>query len=274
MKELINNELAQLQKDLENLQSASKQISQAGEAAQNAIEAVNNVREDFAQNLTKITDLYSDYLKQANADAAVQSEKTADAFKQTCNSQAALLTKYQEIINNIKNETSSQLSQSLTNQKVALENMIKLAQEQTANQDAQLKKSAAATETKITEINKAHLKQVEDTDKLLASYLELAQSTAELKTKIEKIDFPERFDKLSALISALNYEQQDGNKQLKQLNDIVSNDTTSKLIASQNRKIKTIKFLAWLSTIVILLTSGAALYLGIRFGLIPDMFLR
>ena len=70
MKELIDNELAQLQKDLENLQSAAKQISNAGEASANVIQEAKNIQDDFAKNLDKLTSLYTQYLEQADKNSS------------------------------------------------------------------------------------------------------------------------------------------------------------------------------------------------------------
>ena len=66
MKELINNELAQLQKDLENLQSAAKMISEAGTASNSVIEETKSIHAEFSKNIDKLTDLYTKFLNEAN----------------------------------------------------------------------------------------------------------------------------------------------------------------------------------------------------------------
>ncbi len=158
MKELINNELAQLQKDLENLQSASRMIAQAGEASNGVIAEAKVIHEDFSKNLEKLTTLYTEFLEAANKQSSQNQLLVVDHVKQTITEQSALIDKCSSLVD----------------------------------------KSASDAALKVETVKETYLKQSAETGKLLSSYLELAQSTAELKDKIQSVDFPQRLDSLTS----------------------------------------------------------------------------
>ena len=64
MRELIDKELLQLQKDLENLQSAAEMISQAGTASDSVIKEAKNIHQEFSKNMEKLTNIYQQYIQQ------------------------------------------------------------------------------------------------------------------------------------------------------------------------------------------------------------------
>ncbi|MCQ2251069.1 MAG: hypothetical protein MJZ66_08165 [Bacteroidales bacterium] len=188
MKELINNELAQLQKDLENLQSASRMIAQAGEASNGVIAEAKGIHEDFAKNLESLTKLYSEYLEAANKQSSQNQLMVVDHVKKTITDQSAILDKYSQLV-----ETSNNNTQSLYDKAVA-------------SQEKSINKLMDDTTKKVDTVKDTYLKQSAETGKLLSSYLELAQSTAELKGKIEAVDFPKRLDNLANSGSAISEE--------------------------------------------------------------------
>lgn len=188
MKELINNELAQLQKDLENLQSASRMIAQAGEASNGVIAEAKGIHEDFAKNLESLTKLYSEYLEAANKQSSQNQLMVVDHVKKTITDQSAILDKYSQLV-----ETSNNNTQSLYDKAVA-------------SQEKSINKLMDDTTKKVDTVKDTYLKQSAETGKLLSSYLELAQSTAELKGKIEAVDFPKRLDNLANSSSAISEE--------------------------------------------------------------------
>ncbi len=188
MKELINNELAQLQKDLENLQSASRMISQAGEASNGVIEQAKGIHEDFEKNLENLTNLYTQFLEAANKQSSQNQLMVVDHVKKTISDQSAILDKYTQLV-----ETSNSNTQQLYDKAVA-------------SQEKSINKLMSDTTTKVDTVKDAYLKQSAETGKLLASYLELAQSTAELKDKIQAVDFPTRLDCLASSGSAISQE--------------------------------------------------------------------
>ncbi|MBR3713115.1 MAG: hypothetical protein IKM98_07950, partial [Bacteroidales bacterium] len=90
MKELINNELVQLQKDLENLQSASNMISQAGKASDAVIAEAKGIHEDFAKNLDRLTSLYTEFLEAANKQSDQNQQLVVEHVRSTITSQTSL----------------------------------------------------------------------------------------------------------------------------------------------------------------------------------------
>ena len=274
MKELINNELAQLQKDLENLQSAAKQIANAGEASNNVIEEAKNIQNDFSKNLEKLTTLYTQYLDQADKSSNERNNELINHFKKTISEQTVILDKYGALVSTINENNKKLIEASQENQKATVEKLVKFAQEKVDSQDSLLKKAAADTTQKVEAVKSSYLKQAEETDKLLKAYLELAQGTEELKQNIDKVDFPQRFEKLSGLVNTLSTEQKGTNERIEKL-EKSGTDSEKKLMEAvlENRSsIKTVKTLAWIVTIIVVLTTGAMVYACIKNDLFSLLF--
>lgn len=274
MKELINNELAQLQKDLENLQSAAKQIANAGEASNNVIEEAKNIQNDFSKNLEKLTTLYTQYLDQADKSSNERNTEIINHFKKTISEQTVILDKYGALVSTINENNKKLIEASQENQKATVEKLVKFAQEKVDTQDSLLKKAAADTTLKVEAVKSSYLKQAEETDKLLKAYLELAQGTEELKQNIDKVDFPQRFEKLSGLVNNLSTEQKGTNERIEKL-EKSGTESDKKLMEAvlENRSsIKTVKLLAWIVTIIVVLTTGAMVYACIKNDLFSLLF--
>lgn len=274
MKELINNELAQLQKDLENLQSAAKQIANAGEASNNVIEEAKNIQNDFSKNLEKLTTLYTQYLDQADKSSNERNTEIINHFKKTISEQTVILDKYGALVSTINDNNKKLIEASQENQKATVEKLVKFAQEKVDTQDSLLKKAAADTTQKVEAVKSSYLKQAEETDKLLKAYLELAQGTEELKQNIDKVDFPQRFEKLSGLVNNLSTEQKGTNERIEKL-EKSGTESDKKLMEAvlENRSsIKTVKLLAWIVTIIVVLTTGAMVYACIKNDLFSLLF--
>ena len=274
MKELIDNELAQLQKDIENLQSAAKQISNAGEASANVIQEAKNIQDDFAKNLDKLTSLYTQYLEQADKNSSQRNDDIVNFFKKTISDQTVILDKYGALVSTINENSKKLIEASQENQKATVEKLVKFTQEKVDNQDSLLKKTAAETTQKVEAVKSSYLKQAEETDKLLKSYLELAQSTEELKQNIDKVDFPQRFDKLSTLVNNLSADQQKTAKQLEQIGETTSASDKNLLetVLQNQKSLRTIKVLAWITTIITILTVATFVYIGFKTELIHLLF--
>ena len=143
-----------------------------------------------------------------------------------------------------------------------------------AKKNGALKKAAADTTQKVEAVKSSYLKQAEETDKLLKAYLELAQGTEELKQNIDKVDFPQRFEKLSGLVNNLSTEQKGTNERIEKL-EKSGTESDKKLMEAvlENRSsIKTVKLLAWIVTIIVVLTTGAMVYACIKNDLFSLLF--
>ncbi|MBR4215060.1 MAG: hypothetical protein IKR94_07040 [Bacteroidales bacterium] len=274
MKELINNELAQLQKDLENLQSAAKQISNAGEASASVIEEAKNIQNDFSKNLEKLTTLYTQYLEQAQKTSNERNDEIITHFKKTISEQTVIMDKYGALVSTINENNKKLVEASQENQKATVEKLVKFAQEKVDSQDSLLKKAAADTTQKVEAVKSSYLKQAEETDKLLKAYLELAQSTEELKQNIVKVDFPQKFEKLSGLVNTLSTDQKGTTERLEKL-EKTNKDSDKKLLEEilvNQKSLRTVKTLAWITFIISLLATGAAVYVVIKNGLTTLLF--
>lgn len=264
MKDLITNELAQLQKYLENLQSAAKQISQAGEASQNVIDEAQKIHGEFSENIGKLTQLYEQYLQQATENNSAKAAELITHFKDTVNSQSAMLDKYGEAVATANANAKSLLANAEAQQQASINQLVKEAQAKIANQDSIIKKSAAESAEKIAQLSKSQQAQVANTDKILNSYLELAQSTAELRSKIEQIDFPERLNKVTALISALTDEQQQNNKTLKNLIEISSDKTVATKVDNTEAQVKSLKTIVIVLVVLTAIAVGVAVFTALK----------
>ena len=264
MKELINNELAQLQKDLENLQSASHMISQAGRASDAVIEEAKGIHEDFAKNLDKLTTLYSEFLEAANKQSSQNQLLVVEHVKSTITEQSSLLDKYNALVESANSNTKSLYEQAVASQ---AENINKLMEESSRKLDAQsqlVKSNAAAAALNVETVKDTYLKQSAETDKLLSSYLELAQSTAELKDKIESVDFPSRLDTISQQILEYTEQQKTANELSSKILEAVKSDKVLKQAQSNEKTLSSIKTIATCILIFVILCAAAIAYMIIK----------
>lgn len=67
-----------------------------------------------------------------------------------------------------------------------------------------LNQTSQQTEKEVQKLAESHNKQVDEVQKLLDNYLDLAEATAKLPDEINKIDFPVRLDRMEEAIQGLN----------------------------------------------------------------------
>ena len=259
MKELINNELVQLQKDLENLQSASNMISQAGKASDAVIAEAKGIHEDFAKNLDRLTSLYTEFLEAANKQSDQNQQLVVEHVRGTITSQTSLLDRYNDLVETANNNVKALYDKAVASQ---TETIDRLVEESTKKLDAQsqlVKSNAAAAALNVETVK--DLKQSAETDKLLSSYLELAQSTAELKDKIESVDFPSRLDTISRQILEYTEQQKTANELSSKILEVVKSDKVLKQAQSNEKTLSSIKTIATCVLIFVLLGVAAVAYL-------------
>ncbi|MBO7598793.1 MAG: hypothetical protein J6T70_17285, partial [Bacteroidales bacterium] len=214
------------------------------------------------------------YLDQADKSSNERNNELINHFKKTISEQTVILDKYGALVSTINENNKKLIEASQENQKATVEKLVKFAQEKVDSQDSLLKKAAADTTQKVEAVKSSYLKQAEETDKLLKAYLELAQGTEELKQNIDKVDFPQRFEKLSGLVNTLSTEQKGTNERIEKL-EKSGTDSEKKLMEAvlENRSsIKTVKTLAWIVTIIVVLTTGAMVYACIKNDLFSLLF--
>lgn len=264
MKELINNELVQLQKDLENLQSASNLISQAGKASDAVINETKGIHEDFTKNLAKLTSLYSEFLEAANKQSDQNQQLVVEHVRSTITEQTSVLNKYNELVQTANNNVKALYDKAVASQ---AENIDRLVQESTKKLDAQsqlVKSNAAAAALNVETVKDAYLKQSAETDKLLNSYLELAQSTAELKEQIESVDFPSRLESISNLMFEYTEQQKIVNELSNKILETVQSDKVLRQVQSNEKAISSIKTIVTCILIFTIIGVAAVAYLIIK----------
>ena len=233
MKELINNELLELQQELENLKSASEMIASAGKASDSVIREAETIHKEFSQSLTKLTSLYQEYVDKLNS---VSQDKQ------------------KELLSNLQDFLQKQ-SDNLLNAKTEHESTLKKISE---SESAAVDKVAKESLEKIEMVKTAYLNQNSKTDQLLNSYLELAQSTTELKDKISSVDFPNRFLALEKLISEAASEQKKSNEEFEKINKIMSDNQAYKQSQKNTAELSSLKGLIWFAIILLILILGVA----------------
>lgn len=222
MKELINNELLQLQNELESLKSASEMISEAGKASDAVIEEAKTIHKEFAGNLDKLTSLYQKYIDQ------------------------------------IITETSQKVGSVASTAENSVKNLV-------SEQSALLKSNAEESLKKIELVKSTYLNQTAKTDQLLNSYLELAQSTTELKNKISAVDFPARLEKLNALLSEAIQGQKFNNTELEKINKVITDNQAFKQSQKNSTAISSLKGLLWTVIVLLIGLIGFSVFLYLKF---------
>ena len=222
MKELINNELLQLQNELESLKSASEMISEAGKASDAVIEEAKTIHKEFAGNLDKLTSLYQKYIDQ------------------------------------ISTETSQKVGSVASTAENSVKNLV-------SEQSALLKSNAEESLKKIELVKSTYLNQTAKTDQLLNSYLELVQSTTELKNKISAVDFPARLEKLNALLSEAIQGQKFNNTELEKINKVITDNQAFKQSQKNSTAISSLKGLLWTVIVLLIGLIGFSVFLYLKF---------
>jgi len=210
MKDQINQELIKLQQELSKIQTAADQLSKAEDAASELVTAVSDLQAKYSESVAKITQLTEEYLS-----------------------------------DNIKN-TQTKLDEILLPHKTELENTSKAIEE--------LEKTVRISETKSSEsiaaLVESHKVQIENVNKILRNYIDLAASTARLSDKIDTIDFPANLGKISVNISEINGELRTIKTDIASINPVFAE--FEKRIKRNNKKINFAMTIGMIAFIVLL----------------------
>lgn len=212
MNEIINNELAKLQNELSTLGTAVSKIDQAEKLSTEVVKSVQELHGKYKESFDLLEKETKKYYK----------DNLNDTNK-----------KVSEIIDEIKKQSE--------NSKKTLEDL-----------QSQILKSDKKNTEEVNKLIESHKIQIEKVENLLKSYLDLANSTALLTDKINKIDFARKFDKLYANMSELNIEI----RTVKEIAlDTAKNETLDflqKRLKKNNRKTNFVMFLTILSFLAII----------------------
>jgi len=244
MNQLIQTELLKLEKALSGIDSAAKHIYKAGEISINVIEAVKQFQKDYEKNLETVLTQYDLYLKQTSIDVAKEIEKGVLPFIETADD---IKTQNDNHLTQIKQITQEFFDNSLKISEQATNKYIATAQT-VADENNKL---VATTKNLINEsietfnhnsdeILKSNTKKLEELLKLTTSNEHLINSNENLVGVINKIDFPNRLDKIDNTISAINQGIQNTQTQLSKVETSIQKDLTyqtKELIEATTQKI-------------------------------------
>ncbi|MBR2202322.1 MAG: hypothetical protein IJ894_16575, partial [Bacteroidales bacterium] len=179
-------------------------------------------------------------------------------------SQTSLLDRYNDLVETANNNVKALYDKAVASQ---TESIDRLVEESTKKLDAQsqlIKSNAAAAALNVETVKDAYLKQSAETDKLLSSYLELAQSTAELKDKIESVDFPSRLDTISRQILEYTEQQKTANELSSKILEAVKSDKVLKQAQSNEKTLSSIKTIAGIALFFAVVCAAAIAFLIVK----------
>ncbi len=211
MNEKINKELTRLQKELQDLESATKQIKKAESIASQVTLSVQNIQKKYTDHLENIKQETQKLLKEH---AEISAKKTSKLVDTTNN-----------FISQVEKKTAenNQLNQTKINQFLD-----------------------SSISSNNTIINK-HKEQIEKVEELLESYLKLAVSTGQLSDKISEVKFPERLDRIMINTGEIQTQIRQIQSNIQTIQDDERLDTLTKKLKRNTRRTNWVLIIALLT---------------------------
>jgi hypothetical protein len=124
--------------------------------------------------------------------------------------------------------------------------------------DEYLEKSYSNSNTNLLGVTDSHQKQITEVQKLLDSYVELAEATSRLPEEINKVDFPVRLDRIDAMVNdinsgILNTQKMIDNSEKRMRSELQKISEFDKKLKNQNGQLAFLKIMLIIS---VLLTVG------------------
>ncbi len=230
MKEKINKELTRLQKELQDLESAAEQIKKAETIATEVTQSVRDIQKKYGEHLDAIQSQTQTTLKE-------QSEKTQKTIETLSEKQKLQIEDSKKQLDDLKKE---------------------LGESNTANSkklNEYLDKSLESNR----QMFESHEKQVAEVNKLLANYLDLAESAGKLAERIDQVNFPERLDKITINTGEIQTQIRQIQNNVQGIRSDTRLDVLSKKLKKNTRRTNYILLFGILSFIMLLFTSYALL---------------
>jgi polyhydroxyalkanoate synthesis regulator phasin len=230
MKEKINKELTRLQKELQDLESAAKQIKNAEAIATEVSQSVRDIQKKYGEHLDAIQTQTQNTLKE-------QSEKTQKTIDTLSEKQKLQIEESKKQLDELKKELSE------TNGA----NTLKI--------DEYLNKSLESNR----QMFESHEKQVAEVNKLLENYLDLAESAGKLAERIDQVNFPERLDKITINTGEIQTQIRQIQNNVQGIRSDTRLDILTKKLKKNSRRTNYVLLFGILSFIMLLFTSYALL---------------
>ena len=266
MKEKINQELGKLQKELSKLESAVAQISKAEKISSEVVNAVKDLQKKYAENLTNLQKETTQFLNDSLKANEKKIKEFIESSKKENDKVLSIQQKYtSEVINSQKQQItdSGKLIAGLQDNvkqsdKTHTESLQKQTQDNKEAINTLINSNKEQTEDDKKIINllvESHKEQVNEVSTLLNNYLELAETTAQLSTNINSVDFPQRFDIISANIGEMNSQIRTVQENIKAIEE---DDTLAVLQKRVSRSNKRANFNMFLAFVIVMLLSVLA----------------
>ncbi len=231
MKEHINTELLKLQEELGTLNTAVQEISKAGKVSEDLINSTQHIHLSYQDQLNKIQKLYSEFLNKTYNHTEKNISKIFTHFKEKIREEEKILEKYTELSLQTEDLTHEYLKTNFNENKKQILGLISDADKNFEGQKTIIELYAKSVENQITKVVESHKERLDEEEKILSNYLELAQLTAELTEQLRQIDFPKRLDFIEKY-------QKMGHDVIEELNNNKTNDMILELVQKQNKKLK------------------------------------
>jgi tetrahydromethanopterin S-methyltransferase subunit B len=229
------------------------------------------LNEKYRDYLKKVQDLVSDYMNKTYKHTEENLTKLFYSFQQRVKEEEDILNKFSQLSAQsedlLKQVVDSIIAENKKRLDLLVQDLNKALDKQQKLLDQYAKKSADSLE----KIGKQYKDNLETEQQILASYLELAEKTANLTKIIDSIDFPKRLDTLDTKLDSLNKKQdsyydsirkaQQDNTQalLDKLETVLSNqEELYALIEKNHKRIVGNKVLIWFIFVLSLLFYAAA----------------
>ena len=250
MKEKINKELARLQKELQGLENATSQIKKAESIATEVTKSVKGIQTQYIKHLEDLKTQTKNILDQ-------NSESSKKLIKELSENSKMNINKLSENSHkNIKQLTDSHKKEIKKTNNELLELKKEISESNTINTN-QIKQLAEETHKNQVELSSSHEKQMAEVNKLLESYLDLAQSTGKLSERIGNVNFPERLDKITINTGEIQTQIRQLQSNVQTMRSDTRLDVLTKKMKKNTRRTNVVILLGVLSFIMLLFTSYA-----------------
>ena len=224
MKEQINSELLKLEEELGALDTAVNEITKAGKISETIIENTKNIHEGYKKQLETIQQLYSEYLNKTYHHTENNIQKIFNHFQEKIEDEEKILEKYTELSIRTEDLTHEYLKNITEDNKKQITDLVQNAENNINEQKNIVQLYIDNLNKEIKELLDSHKERLVEEEKLLSSYLELAQSTAKLTDHIKSINFDKHFEAMNSKVAENTKIQQDNNKLIYTLTQDKSNE--------------------------------------------------
>ena len=277
MIEQVNIELLKLQDELQKLKGASEQIAQAGKISKEVIKMGQDLTEKYRDVLKKLQTLVSDYMNKTYKITEESLTKLYVSFQERLKEEEEILTKFTELSAQSEEFLKNIVKDILAKSKEQIDRLTDHIEKVIQEQKEMLKSFGNKIENTVSDLIYKHEQSLEQEQKILESYLELAETTAKLTKVISDINFPKRLDSVDQKLLSLNNRINGLEEIVRQTNAEQTDQLLTKIgqlllaqeelyekVEKNRKKIIGNKILLWLIFIINLIFYGSSVFLFMK----------